>query len=50
LQKELESYQAKKPWREAAPPELTVEPESPVVSENGAAAAGDVTAGGKRRR
>ncbi len=50
LQKELESYEAKKPWREAVPPDSTVEPENTAASDNSTSASNDDTARSKRRR
>ncbi len=48
LKKELESYQAKKPWREAAPPELSNEPDA--NEPNGSAPEDGETARSKRGR
>jgi tetratricopeptide (TPR) repeat protein len=47
LTKELESYQAKKPWREATPPEID-EPDQTAQPERGAAPSSDDTARSKR--
>ena len=50
LRKELESYQAEKPWREAAPPELTAEPPSAPLPDGGASTADGNPPGSNRRR
>ena len=50
LKKELESYQAKKPWREAAPPELSNEPDDDEQNPNGSAPENGETARSKRGR
>ncbi|MGD9723868.1 MAG: tetratricopeptide repeat protein [Pirellulales bacterium] len=48
LQKELESYEAQKPWREAMPPDLAAAPDND--SADDAAPKTDDTAGSKRAR